>query len=219
MVLPIEIMLVRLLVAVACGGVIGIEREYRRKSAGLKTLTLIAAGAALFTLVSVQIDPNEPARVVAQVVTGIGFLGAGVIMRSRLAIRGLTTASVVFVTAGVGVAAGAGYFTIAAAGTLVTILVLSIARGVEYAVGKRGDPVGYAFQTCDPGALINATIDLLAARGLEPEDLLIERSGEASYRVSFSVAADVATSRHVLHELMALEIAYCPIDDRTDGAT
>jgi putative Mg2+ transporter-C (MgtC) family protein len=214
--IPLETMLVRLLIAVMCGAVIGFEREYRRKSAGLKTLTLIAAGSAVFTLVSIQIDLGQPARVVAQVVTGIGFLGAGVIMRSRLAIHGLTTAAVVFVSAGVGVAAGAGMREIAFAGTAVTVLVLSLARPLESVIGKRGDPVGYVFMTTDPGALINATIEKLASKRLKLEDLVIERAADVTYRVSFTVAADVATSRDVVSELLALETAYCPAECRTN---
>src|SRR5690349_12459167 len=102
---PIDLML-RLLLAAALGAVIGLEREYRRKPAGLRTNILIALGSALFTTVSVQLGQggNTPDRVAAQIVTGVGFLGAGAILRGRDHVTGVTTAATVWVNAAIGMA-------------------------------------------------------------------------------------------------------------------
>jgi putative Mg2+ transporter-C (MgtC) family protein len=118
----------RLLLAALIGGVLGFERELRQKSAGLRTNILIAVGAAVFTVLSVEMATGfnaDPARIAAQIITGVGFLGAGAIMRTdRGAIHGLTTAATVWVNASLGMAAGAGRYRLAMIGALITALVL-----------------------------------------------------------------------------------------------
>ena len=103
----LELML-RLLLAAGLGAVIGIERESRQKPAGLRTNILIALGSALFTMLSIDIGGvgSTPDRIAAQVVTGVGFLGGGAILRSGRNIHGMTTAATIWVNAAVGVAAG-----------------------------------------------------------------------------------------------------------------
>ena len=106
--------LLKLLVSLLIGAIIGGEREYRNKSAGLRTIILICLGSTLFTILSAKIgDETGASRVAANIVTGIGFLGAGAIMRSGLTISGLTTASTIWVAAALGMAVGAGEFGIA----------------------------------------------------------------------------------------------------------
>jgi putative Mg2+ transporter-C (MgtC) family protein len=118
----------RLLLAALIGGVFGFERELRQKSAGLRTNILIGIGSAVFTVLSVELAAGwnaDPARIAAQIVTGIGFLGAGAIMRTdRGAIQGLTTAAMVWVNASLGMAAGAGRYRLAILGALITAMVL-----------------------------------------------------------------------------------------------
>jgi putative Mg2+ transporter-C (MgtC) family protein len=124
--------LVRVGLAAALGGAIGMEREIREREAGLRTHMLVSVGAALFTLVSAYAwhdfdfsTPEgivfDPTRIAAQIVSGIGFLGAGAIIRQGLSVRGLTTAATLWVVAAIGMAAGAGYY---AAAVLTTGLVL-----------------------------------------------------------------------------------------------
>src|SRR4051812_21451063 len=106
----------RLLLAAALGAAIGIEREYRQKPAGLCTNMLIALGSALFTILSLTTAPGgstDPTRIAAQVVVGIVFLGGGAIMRTRDSVHGMTPAATIWVNAAIGVAAGAGHFTLA----------------------------------------------------------------------------------------------------------
>jgi putative Mg2+ transporter-C (MgtC) family protein len=109
--------------AFLCGALVGFEREKEHKPAGLRTLILICVGSAIFTVVSVSpvLGGHEPARVAAQIVTGIGFLGAGSILRDRHHISGLTTAATIWASSGIGIVVGAGY---AAAGVVLSTAVL-----------------------------------------------------------------------------------------------
>lgn len=118
----------RVLIAALLGAALGIEREWRGKEAGLRTNTLIALGAALFTAVSMHLGPGDPGRVAAQVVTGVGFLGAGAILHNGTTVQGLTTAAMIWVNAAIGVAAGAGHIRLAVASTAI-VLIAMIALG------------------------------------------------------------------------------------------
>ncbi|MBE9470262.1 MAG: MgtC/SapB family protein [Chloroflexi bacterium] len=127
----LEIIL-RFLLAAALGAAIGYERERHGKAAGLRTHTLISSGAALFTLASIYgfNGGADPSRVAAGVVAGIGFIGAGVIFRGMRSegVAGITTAASVWVTAAIGLAAGAGLYLISAIAAIVTIGVLKIPK-------------------------------------------------------------------------------------------
>ena len=119
----------RLLIAMLLGGVIGIEREYRSKEAGVRTHFLVALGSALFCIVSQYgfgFDLKDSSRVAAQVVSGIGFLGAGTIIFQRNVVRGLTTAAGLWVTAAIGLACGSGMFAAAAIATVLIIVGLEV---------------------------------------------------------------------------------------------
>ena len=109
--------------AFLCGALVGFEREKEHKPAGLRTIILICVGSAIFTVVSASpaLGGHEPARIAAQIVTGVGFLGAGSILRDRHHISGLTTAATIWASSGIGLAVGAGY---AAAGVVLSAAVL-----------------------------------------------------------------------------------------------
>jgi len=121
---------IEVLTAIFCGLVVGSERERKGKPAGLRTMTLISLGAAIFTILSFYMAVsndgrfNDPARLAAQIVTGVGFLGAGVILRDRGAVTGLTTAATIWVTASIGVIAGCGFVVPAMATSVITLLLL-----------------------------------------------------------------------------------------------
>jgi putative Mg2+ transporter-C (MgtC) family protein len=128
--------ILKLVLAVVIGGLIGAEREFRDKSAGFRTLIFICTGAALFTLLSIKVSsPNgtDPARIAANIVSGVGFLGAGTILRgaSEGSVIGLTTAATIWLTAALGMAAGAGEFLLAGAATGVVLAVLWLFPVVE----------------------------------------------------------------------------------------
>ena len=126
----------RVLLAAALGAVLGLEREWRGKEAGLRTNTLIAIGAALFTAMSMTFG-GEPARVAAQVVTGVGFLGAGAIMRTGGNVQGLTTAAMIWVNAAIGLACGAGHIRLAAAATLIVLVAMFGLTPLDRVLEKR----------------------------------------------------------------------------------
>jgi putative Mg2+ transporter-C (MgtC) family protein len=143
--------LARLTLAAALGGAIGFERELRDREAGLRTHLLVCLGSALFTIVSAygfrefltsgdQVIRADPTRIAAQIVTGIGFLGAGAIIRQGLSVRGLTTAATLWVAAAIGIAAGAGYYPGAVLGTVVTLIALWPLRIAAYRVFERLRP-------------------------------------------------------------------------------
>jgi len=123
----------RLLLAAFLGAIIGFQREWVHKPAGLRTHILISLGSALFTVVSIMgfTGTVDPARVAAGVVTGVGFLGAGVIfrgMRGDIPVVGLTTAASIWVSAAIGIAAGAGMYLIATVVAVLTLIILLIPR-------------------------------------------------------------------------------------------
>jgi putative Mg2+ transporter-C (MgtC) family protein len=132
----------RLVLAAALGGLIGAEREWRRKAAGLRTNMLIAFGAALFTLGAIELAGNDPgtaSRIPAQIVTGIGFLGAGAIIRGNTDdnIQGLTTAATIWVNAAIGMCAGAGRYGLAAIATATALVVLTAFIPLQRFLEKR----------------------------------------------------------------------------------
>jgi putative Mg2+ transporter-C (MgtC) family protein len=130
----------RLAVGLVLGAIIGFERELHRQPAGFRTHSLVSLGAALFTVVSafgfggVMVDPT---RIAAQIVSGIGFIGAGTILQYRGNIRGLTTAASLWSVAAIGTAAGAGLFVVATIGTILILVVLTILDRVEGYAARR----------------------------------------------------------------------------------
>lgn len=142
------IYLPKILLAIFCGSLIGLERELKEKPAGIKTYMLICTGAALFTIISVEFSgltqlPNEPSRVAAQIVTGIGFLGAGTIILARGHVRGLTSAAAIWMSAAIGMAIGIDLFLFAVTVTLVTIVSLVALGYIEERLGLKGRKTYY----------------------------------------------------------------------------
>ena len=130
----------RLGVGLVLGAVIGFERELHRQPAGFRTHSLVALGSALFTIVSAYGFAGstvDPTRIAAQIVSGIGFIGAGTILRHRGNIRGLTTAASLWSVAAIGMAAGAGMLAMAAIGTTLILVVLSVLDRIEELVKRR----------------------------------------------------------------------------------
>ncbi len=146
-----EQVLLRLALAGALGATIGFERELREREAGLRTHLLVCLGSALFTIISAYgfhefltsgdaVVRSDPTRIAAQIVTGIGFLGAGAIIRQGISVRGLTTAATLWVAAAIGMAAGAGYYSGAVIGTVLTLIALGPLRIAAYPIFERLRP-------------------------------------------------------------------------------
>ncbi len=137
--------LLSIALAVIFGAAIGLEREISGKPAGLRTNVLICLGAAIFTIISKRMGAStasSPSRIAAQVVTGVGFLGAGAIIQDRGGILGLTTAATIWLVASIGMACGAGFHTVAVVSTFVAIVILlgfgQLEKPLQRYLRKRG---------------------------------------------------------------------------------
>ncbi len=160
--------LLLLVLAFVLSAVIGVEREIRLKSAGLRTHILVGVGSALFTLVSAYgftafgLPPTDPSRIAAQVVTGIGFVGAGVIFVNRGNVVGLTTASSIWVTAAVGMACAAGLPVLAIAGTLLLLVAVGTLPTAERVL-RRTTGSTLTVRATDDGGAVGRILDACAA--------------------------------------------------------
>jgi putative Mg2+ transporter-C (MgtC) family protein len=182
--------LLRLSLAAVLGGAIGIERELREREAGLRTHLLVSLGSALFTIVSAygfhaflasgaNVVRADPTRIAAQIVTGIGFLGAGAIIRQGLSVRGLTTAATLWVVAAVGMACGAGYYSAAALSTALVLLALYPLRIIAYRILIRFRPEeGRLLVEIPAGQAPGAVIDEIERLGARISSLQVSQEGD-----------------------------------------
>ena len=161
--------ILRLLLAGIMGGLIGLEREMRAKGAGIRTHFIVALGSALFMIISIfafeGTDKFDSSRVAAGVVSGIGFIGGGVIIFQRNVIRGITTAAGMWVAAAIGLACGAAMYPLAAAATLITLLVLELLHFFHLRYGEK--LVEMTLSSKDKDLL--SSLDILKAQGVNVE--------------------------------------------------
>jgi putative Mg2+ transporter-C (MgtC) family protein len=122
------VIFIKLFISICLGGLVGLERQIKRKPAGLRTHMLVSLGACLFTVVSITQFHADPARVASGIVTGIGFIGAGTIMASKMQIKGITTAATLWVTAAIGLAVGADLYFSAVIGAVMVFVILQLWR-------------------------------------------------------------------------------------------
>lgn len=134
----------RLFVAIIIGGLIGAEREYASKSAGLRTVILISLGSCIFTIFSLYIGQgSSPDRIASNIVTGIGFLGAGVIFKADKQVKGLTTAATVWAAAALGMGAGGGYYWVSIGGAIMVLITLNLLTYLEQEIEKSNQTRSY----------------------------------------------------------------------------
>ncbi|PWN66684.1 MgtC/SapB family protein [Chryseobacterium oncorhynchi] len=126
-----------ILFSVLVGGIIGIEREYQLKSAGLRTMILVTLGACIFTMLSMNLgEAGSPDRIAANIITGIGFVGAGVIFKEENRVSGLTTAVTIWICAALGMTIGAGYYQEATIGSVVVFLLLIMFKYIQNIIDR-----------------------------------------------------------------------------------
>ncbi|MBU1036562.1 MgtC/SapB family protein [Patescibacteria group bacterium] len=136
-------LIIRLILAVVFGGVVGWERQAERKPAGLRTHMLVSLGSALFTIISFAILEKfnqsvvDPTRIAAGIVTGVGFLGAGAILQSKGEIKGLTTAASIWIVAAIGMTCGFGSFLLAGVASIITVIILYLMDSLEDRIASR----------------------------------------------------------------------------------
>ncbi|HEY4655967.1 MAG TPA: MgtC/SapB family protein [Cyclobacteriaceae bacterium] len=138
---------VRILVSVLIGGAIGFEREYSSKAAGLRTMIMICLGSTILTLVSLVLEENSKDRVASSIVTGVGFLGAGVIFKDGLTVKGLTTASTIWISAALGMAIGAGQYFMALTGSVAVIIILAVLDRIQLVIERLHQVRSYTIST------------------------------------------------------------------------
>jgi len=188
---------VRLLVAAALGAGIGFEREIHDHPAGMRTHLLVALGSAAFTELSIYgfagiTAPGvaaavDPSRVAAQIVTGIGFLGAGAILKYGTSVRGLTTAASLWMTAAIGMAAGAGQWVIAVVGTLITVFSLWPLNAIINRIHQTGGRTIRARLEVGRLEALGDVSRLLAERRVEMAGINSERRGKGRYEVELTL--------------------------------
>ncbi|MEM5774009.1 MAG: MgtC/SapB family protein [Anaerolineaceae bacterium] len=159
--------IIKLLLAVLAGGLVGLEREYRDKAAGFRTLIFICAGACLFTILSVKFAPNnDPNRIAANIVTGVGFLGAGVILRDGGKVTGLTTAATIWLTAAIGMGIGGREYLISGLMVVIAMVVLWLLPAVEHRIDNTREERRYEVRCEADFAKIEALENAFQAAGL-----------------------------------------------------
>ena len=189
----------RLLCAMAVGALVGIEREYTHRPAGMRTHILVALGACVASvmgeMIFAQYGGTDPARLSAQVITGVGFLGAGTIMKEGVNVKGLTTAAGVWSVACLGIAAGFGYYTLALLGTVFALITLTIFESIQRKlVHSRSAEIRYVLETCDVAAALEAINQAAQGGEITVFDMEVNRrenGAEIRFHAWF-------TGRHVL---------------------
>ena len=199
----------RLLVAAVLGSVIGFEREIHEHPAGMRTHLLVSLGSAAFTVLSIygfpseQGAPTDTSRVAAQVVTGIGFLGAGAIIKYGTSVRGLTTAASLWATAGVGMAAGAGWWFVALVTTAIVVFSLwPLNRVLDRIRGQGPHPMRFRLQAQRLEALGEVT-RVLSSHRVEIGEINSQRIGKAHYEIELQVRVPESIGQDELVEYIA----------------
>jgi putative Mg2+ transporter-C (MgtC) family protein len=186
---------IRLIASILLGGLIGIERELRDKPAGFRTIILICVGACIFTILSQVVGGPDwnSTRIAAQIVTGIGFLGAGAILRDRAAVFGLTTAATIWAVAAIGMAAGFGELGLAVLGTVAILVALFVLDEVEHWIGQRRDIQEYSFVAPNAEDTLDQVEEIFAGAKLQTRKRAWYEDGES---LVFHIVAMGAKDNH-----------------------
>jgi putative Mg2+ transporter-C (MgtC) family protein len=170
----------RLCLAGLLGGLVGLEREMHSQPAGLRTHMIVSLGACLIMLVSIHMsklspEKSDPARIAAQVVAGVGFLGAGAIMRSGLSVRGLTTAACLWTVAAIGLAVGCGYWRAAVVATVLTLVATVVFQKFERKLSKGKMVRRFVVHAKDSSTLVSKLEEVMARSGVGVREVDLQR--------------------------------------------
>ena len=199
-------LLLQLLLAVLFGGAIGLERELSGKPAGLRTNILICIGATFFTVLSLHLAATrgDPGRVAAQILPGIGFIGAGTILHMRGAVTGLTSAATLWVVAAIGMGLGSGAYAEAVGATLLVLVVLAGLRPVERLVALRSSRSHLTIHARPEGSTVEDLESLVRATGVE-----IDRTSFHRENVDLVVELELQGPRR-LHDQALIAVVHHP---------
>jgi putative Mg2+ transporter-C (MgtC) family protein len=205
LVLPSDIV-IKLVLAVLVGGAIGAEREYRSKSAGFRTLTLICLGSTILTIFSEIIGtPGNPDRIASNIATGIGFVGAGVIFKgdgSGSKVSGITTAAMIWVTAGLGMAIGAGYLLVSIFAATLVLLVLFVFMLLESWIDRINQIRTYKIVCQFEDEPLHRYEDLFRCHHLKFRRSSQRKSAENLLTGEWIVQGSERNHRHCIHEVL-----------------
>lgn len=181
-------MLARLVLAAILGGIIGLERELKHRPAGLRTNMFICFGSAMFTVLSIELGgEHDPVRIAAQIIPGIGFLGAGAILRGKTGVTGITTAATIFVVASVGMACGGGLYLLAFFATVLILVALSLLGAVERKFNLKPLMMNYTVVTeKTPQETVDTINRVLTEQDKELSSMRISKI-DGKERIDFSV--------------------------------
>lgn len=194
--LPVWEIIVRLLCAVALGMIVGTEREYSRHPAGMRTHTLVALGACTVMITGQLVFQEyfplgaspDPARLAAQVIAGVGFLGAGTILRDGVTVKGLTTAASIWVVACLGVAVGAGHYVLALTGAAMVIAILTCVEYFQKRFLHRRNPLWQVTITTTDVAGTTAFLpEAGKAHRVQIDSMQMDNLGDGSFKITFQV--------------------------------
>jgi len=195
----------RLLAACLLGGLIGLERETKRRAAGVRTNLLVCMGCAFFTLLSAVLagDANpDKGRVASNIVQGIGFLGAGLILHNRSRISGLTSAATVFVVASIGMACGAGLFAAAAVATIIVIIALQLVGFLERRANIKIYPLIYEARGSNQTEMLQSILDAMDKANERLAEFGSDAIGDLQ-RISFTITATKKEHERLRGKLLA----------------
>jgi putative Mg2+ transporter-C (MgtC) family protein len=200
-------LMVRLLVALVLGSIVGLERERQERAAGLRTVTMVSLGSCLFTIVGAYgFSQTDPSRVAAQIVTGIGFLGAGTIFLRKDLVRGLTTAATIWAVAAIGMAAGTAQYFVALFTTLLILSVLMVLKPIERRFFKRPSEAQVSLIVPRGEGEIERLRAALRVIGAFPESLRIHELNETDDRLELDIGMPAErTTSELLRQLRSIE--------------
>ena len=208
------IIVFRLVLSAVLSGVIGFEREFHGRAAGFRTHILLCVGSTLIMLTSIHIFdvysgrvPVDPARLAAGVVTGIGFMGAGTIMRYKASVRGLTTATSLWVVAGIGLAVGSGLYFGALATTLIAVIALMFFSRLEHVMIRKNWYKTVVIETKDGLEQLKKIKEAISEYGSEINDLEADRSKDGTHMI-LKFGLKLTTNMHnaqLIEEIACLE--------------
>ena len=205
--------LIKLGMSVLLGGMVGAEREFQDKAAGFRTIILITVGSTLFTIFSMSMDPGfTRTRVAANIVTGIGFLGAGAIVREHGRIAGLTTAATIWLSAALGMGIGAGELVFVSIATIVTVLVLLVFPRIEERIDRIRESRSYKIVVAAGGTKnvvkVQQVLEECSLHSLEHHQSKLGDSIIGTWRVIGSPASHEKFVEHMLRDKSIKEMDY-----------
>lgn len=200
--------IVKLVLAAALGGLVGLERELRGKPAGLRTNMFICAGSALFTILSELMAlqwGGDATRVASQIIPGIGFIGAGSIIRAQGAVRGLTTAATIFVLASVGMAVGSGFYWTGVFAAVAMLLMLSLLGWFERHFQWKTEVRSYELELPELETVKKILMPELERRDLKPHSLAC-RPRDGAVQVRFDLDTSEREHQELIREFMSWKV-------------